>query len=157
MCGRRRLIERRHYCRLAPHDANAIIGDRSRRHLSVDCVKSCVADRGALCRLCRDSRGDRRLAAADDAIDMAKAAKMAKGANENCWPTRTTRKLQRSGDVRTGSAIRCEVGMARGGSLGIGLPKKVNIHPYTYQVGWPISTDFRSKSGGGCWPLRVGG
>lgn len=145
MCGRRRLIGRRRSCRLASPVANSILGDRSRRPLSVDGVESCVVDRGELCRICRDSRGDRRLAAADDVSDMAEAAKLA---NENCWPTRTTRKPQRFGDARSGSAIRRGVGMARGGWLGIGLPKNGNIHPYTYQVGWPFSTDFRSKCGG---------
>ena len=144
-------------CCLASRDANAILGDRSRRPLSVDGVKSCVVGRGEWCRFCRDSRGDRRLAGADDVSDMAEAAKMAMGANENCWPTRTTQKLQGSGDARSGSAIRREVGMAWGGWLGIGLSKNGYIHLYTYQVGRPFSTDFRSKCGGGCLPLRAGG
>ena len=144
-------------CRLASPDADAIFGDSSRRPLSVDGVKSCVVGRGEWCRFCRDSRGDRRLDAADDVIDMVEAANMAKGANETCWPTRSTQKLQQSGDARSGSAIRREVGMARGGELEVGLSKNVNIRLYTYQVGWPFSTDFRSRCGGGCWPLWAGG
>lgn len=157
MCGRRRLNERRPLCRVASPGADAIFGDRSRRPLSVDGVESCVVDRGELCRICRDSRGDRRLAAADDVIDMAQAAKMTKGANETCWPTRSTQKPQHSGDARSGSAIRRGVGMACGGWLEIGLPKSVHVLMYMYQVGRPFSTDFRSKCGGGCWPLRAAG
>ena len=157
MCLHRRSIKRQLYCRLALPDANAILGDRSQRPLSADGVKSCVVDRGEWCRFCRDSRGDRRLAGADDVVDLAEAAKMAKGANETCWPTRSPQKLQHSGDAHSGFAIRRGVGMARGGWLGIGLSKNGCIHLYTYQVGRPFSTDFRSKCGGGCLPLRAGG